>query len=348
MNKNIGVFLNNTSTENDLLINYNNYIQLKSNFDSIIIIDINNKYSLKLKKKIEKEKIEKEKNTNFIIYESIYILEKIIYLKNNLKNNNSITFIQDKYMYLDKLKTYFNHTLNTEYDLYSFTDSTEEFYHIQLYLFTIKKKIFDNFIDICIKHTEEHKNSYNLNFLQSINKSFENKSVFIKVAYLDTIYNKNILLSDNKFYYNLFENNILPIIDVNLLYKYLKNYDRQKLIFTNIPDDFNIDIYKKYDDLNNLSEEQLKKHFLENGQFECRKYKKYEYILPYILYKKLKNNNLLKYFDFPVDFDMFYYKKLNKDIKKFNKIQLKKHWFEYGINEKRNFKKIIDKEVIIL
>ena len=334
MNKNIGVFLNNTSTENDLLINYNNYIQLKYNFDLIIVIDINNKYSLKFKKKLEKEK---EKNIEFIIYESTNILEKIIYLKSNLQNNNSITFIQDKYIYVDKLKNYFNHTLNTKYDLYSFTDSTEEIYHLQLYLFTIKKKIFDDFINICIKHVEEYKKSYSLNFLQSIGELFKNKSVFIKVAYLDTIYNKNILLSDNKFYYELFENNVLPIIDINLLYKYLKKYDNQKLTFTTIPDDFNIDIYKKYDDLNNLSEEKLKNHFLKNGQFECRKYKKYEYILPYILYKKLKNNKLLKYFDFPPDFDMYYYKKLNDDIKIFNKLQLKKHWFEYGINEKRYY-----------
>ena len=45
--------------------------------------------------------------------------------------------------------------------------------------------------------------------------------------------------------------------------------------------------------------------------------------------------NLLKYFDFPPNFDMFYYKKYNDDLKLLNMIQLKKHWFKFGVNEKR-------------
>jgi len=45
--------------------------------------------------------------------------------------------------------------------------------------------------------------------------------------------------------------------------------------------------------------------------------------------------DLLKYFDFPNNFDLYLYKKYNKDIKTFNKIQLKKHWFEFGFNEDR-------------
>ena len=56
MNKKLGVFINNTENESDYLINYNNYKNLKKNFDNIIIIDLNNNFSLNLKKYIEKKK----------------------------------------------------------------------------------------------------------------------------------------------------------------------------------------------------------------------------------------------------------------------------------------------------
>ena len=49
MIKKLGVFLNNTENESNYLINYNNYKNLKKNFDNIIVIDLNNNYSLNLK-----------------------------------------------------------------------------------------------------------------------------------------------------------------------------------------------------------------------------------------------------------------------------------------------------------
>ena len=52
MNKKLGVFLNNTENDRDYLINYNNYKNLKKNFDDIIVIDLNNNHSLNFKKKI--------------------------------------------------------------------------------------------------------------------------------------------------------------------------------------------------------------------------------------------------------------------------------------------------------
>ena len=72
MNKKLGVFINNTENESDYLINYNNYKNLKKNFDNIIIIDLNNNFSLNLKKYIEKKKI----NANIL-----FVNQKILYKK---------------------------------------------------------------------------------------------------------------------------------------------------------------------------------------------------------------------------------------------------------------------------
>jgi len=336
MNKKLGVFLNNTENECNYLINYNNYKNLKKNFDYIIVVDLNNNYSLNLKKKIEKNKGTK---LEFIIDESKDFIEKIINIKDKIINYEIITFIEDKYIYTSKLNDYFTHVVKSNYDFYCLTDSTENFYHLQLYIFSIKKIITNIFINTCKLFLKSKKNfdtvSYKLNYLKHITELFINRSVFVKVAYLDNIVNKNILLIDNDFYYELIENKILPIIDVNLLNKYMNNYNNNKLTFTEIPNTFNIDVYRQYVDLQNLNEEDLKKHFLAHGQFEGRKYKLNNYIQKDIIYKCLEKNNLLKYFDFPPNFDMYYYKKNNDDLKLLNIYELKKHWFKFGVNEDR-------------
>lgn len=362
MNQRLGIFLNNTTDESNFLINYRNYKNIRNNFDLIFIVDIENKFAIKLKNKINllldkeneilmnKNKINaenptkivpKENQINFFTFDSDDFIEKIIYLQSKIINKKfeSITFIQDHYLYVSNLENYFQHVYNSNYDFYCYTDSSELFYHLQLYIFTIKQNIFEKFINSCLNYFKNNKkndlHSYILNFLKYITETFINRSVFVKVAYIDIIYDKNILLIDHNFYYELLENNILPIIDVNLLNKYIKQYDNQKLTVKKIPNDFNPSIYKEYDDLKEKSEEELKKHYLNHGQFECRKYKLNNFIQPLIIHKLLEKNNLLKYFDFPTNFDLYAYKKYNDDIKTFNKIQLKKHWFEFGLNENR-------------
>ena len=336
MIKKLGVFLNNTENESNYLINYNNYKNLKKNFDNIIVIDLNNNYSLNLKKKIEKNKDAKNEH---IICESKDFIEKIINIKEKIIDYEIITFIEDNYIYTSKLNDYFTHVVKSNYEFYCLTDSTENFYHMQLYIFSIKKSIINTFIDnsiIIFKYKNNFDDiSYKLNYLKHITELFVNRSVFVKVAYLDNIVNKNILYVDNDFYYELLENDILPIIEVNLLNKYLNDYNNNKLTFTEIPTTFNIDIYKKYDDLQNLNDDELKKHFIAHGQFECRKYKLNNYIQKDTIYKCLEKNNLLKYFDLPPNFYMYYYKKNNNDLKLLNIYELKKHGFRFGINEER-------------
>ena len=82
-----------------------------------------------------------------------------------------------------------------------------------------------------------------------------------------------------------------------------------------LPNDFNPHIYKKANkDLAHLSEENLKKHYLEFGYNEKRLYK------------------------IPDDFDPLEYQKIHSDLNRLNNIQLKDHYIEYGYSEKRKYK----------
>ena len=146
---------------------------------------------------------------------------------------------------------------------------------------------------------------------------------------------KNIYLVNNEYYYYLLSREILPIINVRFLDSLVNDFDNKEFVHKKIPLDFDIDVYRSYEDLKTFDDDFLKRHFLEHGQFECRKYKKSELILPQVLYDKLNKINLVKYFDFPENFDFFAYKEKNDDLKKLNKLDLKKHWINYGVYEDR-------------
>ena len=102
MSQKLGIFLNNTNDESNFLINYRNYKNIRNNFDFIFIIDIENKFAVKLKNKInlllDKENeiaikqnkkntenptkiITKENKIKFFTFESDDFIEKIIHLQ---------------------------------------------------------------------------------------------------------------------------------------------------------------------------------------------------------------------------------------------------------------------------
>ena len=195
---NLGIFLNNTDSELKLSINLHNYNILKSNFNSVIINDIDNNFSQKLKNAIN--------INNFSFNNDKSHFNKILSIFSNINNYEQydyITFIQDDYIYLNHLKEYFEYVMKHKLDFYSYTDSTENTYHFQLYLITIntnKIKIFLNFLN----------NKSNLLNLHNI---FETKMPFLKIAYNLNNNQKNIFYNE-EMYQNLFNLSLLQIIDL--------------------------------------------------------------------------------------------------------------------------------------
>ena len=102
----------------------------------------------------------------------------------------------------------------------------------------------------------------------------------------------------------------------------------------NLPIDFSTKYYKLLNnDLNNMSEKELKKHYLNYGINENRVYK--------LDLEKENINNIL-----PNDFNSENYRLLNNDLTNMNEKELKLHYINHGINEDRVYKLYEEKENI--
>ena len=334
MKENLGIFINNTINNKKLDINIINFNNLKNNFDAFIITDVNNRYSKELKNNITNN------NLNIISYTLINNdnnSNNILYILNN-KNINIfnkykyITFINDNYIYCNNLLEYFKYIHCHNLDFYSFSDSTEDEYHYNLYLFSIKY----NNINIFKTYLESN------NDIKFILKLFDKKMSYLKLGYLDTNYQLNIFNNEYLFKF-LFEKDILPILSLDKLHNYLSQYSYKYNKFVRIPSNFNFNIYREYEDLKDFSNEELSNHFINYGQYEHRTYTNLnnyiQYVLPDFIRKKIKSLNLLKYFDIPDNFDLYYYKENNNDILNMTEKELILHWIDYGVNENRIYSK---------
>jgi hypothetical protein len=348
MSKSLGIFLNNTNSEFKFKINLLNYNNFISNFNNIIIIDSNNIYSENLKSIInnsdKKINIVKYELTNKFI-ENIEIdlnVEKILFALENINYSeyNYITFINDNYLYYKNITPYFNYIEKHNLDFYSMSDSSENIYHYQLYLFSIKSEFINNFIN----YISENKHDNLLQF--NIHTIFNKSTVYLKIAYLENNKNYNIFYNDYLYEYFI-NNNILPIISINRLQLLKKNYEYNFNIFTSVPKSFNLNIYRLYDDLKDFSDDELKIHFLNYGQHERRTYNELNnyvnYILPVYIRTQLKKLDLLQFIDIPDNFNLYYYKSCNKDLSHLNEKELIIHWLNYGINENRKHYELFEK-----
>lgn len=338
----LGIFLFNTLSELKFKINKLNYNNLKKNFSSIIIIDIENSNSLLLKEYIENDinnynikLITYILNNNLLNNNSDLDIKKIFHIyENNLNDlnvNDYITFINDHYIYCNNLIEYFKYIKKHSLEFYSLTDIYETIYHYQLYFFSIHSHSLNKLYNYIKNKSNDIKKIYEI---------FDKKICFLKLAYLDTNYELNIFNSHYLYEYLLI-NDILPVISIHKLNSLLTNYANDNSIFRTVPENFELNIYKKYDDLKNMNDEQLYMHFINYGQYEHRRYSSknnyINYILPSFIRDKLKLFDLLYYFDIPDSFDYYYYKDNNKDIYDLNEIDTIIHWINTGRNENRLF-----------
>ena len=335
--KKIGFFINNTNNKKYLDINYHNIKILNSNFDEFYVVDEETEFSLVLEDRTKKLR----KKSEYFFAEGNNF-KKINFLLNKLEIDDldSLTVIFDEYIYINSIQDYFKFCDNSNYDLISFTDSSELFYHLQVNILYIKNKSFNLYKKI-INDFSSKKQDYNLlyiDFLKELQLKIDNRACYCKIAYIESNEKKNIFLTSSEYYFYLLSRELLPIINVKYLESLVNDFDNKEFVHKKLPLDFDIDIYRSYDDLKTFDDEFLKKHFVEHGQFECRKYKKSELILPKVLYDKLNKIRLIKYFDFPTDFDFYSYRDKNDDLKKLNKLDLKKHWINYGVYEDRKYK----------
>ena len=333
--RHLGIFINDTNSEVKYKINLNNINKLKNNFNNIIIFDNKLEHSYILNNYIKDDPlIYKYLLANIGKDNNDINIEKLNYILKDISGElfDYITIINDNYIYIDSLIEYFDYVKTHNLNFYSYTDSSENFYHHQLYLFTFQSSYLNKIINN-LENINQNDSLYILNNFTSI---FKTKISYLKVAYLDNNYEQNLFLND-KLYTFLLESNIVKVIYLNKINHIIDNYKND--VFVEIPKDFDIEVYKNHPDLKNYPNNVLLDHFLNNGQFEARNYKKEHHILPIHIYDSLlKCNDLIRFFDIPRDFDLYGYKEKNKDLVNLNRTEILIHYMKFGRSEGRIYK----------
>jgi len=104
-----------------------------------------------------------------------------------------------------------------------------------------------------------------------------------------------------------------------------ENYASPEEIQKNLPNNFDVFIYKKNNpDLNHFSYEQCADHYITYGCNENRICQNEDYVD-----------------EFPLDFNFEYYRNKYEDLKELNEDQLKWHWINFGKYENRHYKDFI-------
>jgi hypothetical protein len=344
----LGIFANYTNNIIKYNVCLNNISFLKKYLTNIIIVDSDSEeYSKKLYDYINKD-VNNYKISNYFLINNNVDYAKWIYALNNInyEDYDYILFINDSIIITESLEEYFYSLNNISHNinLYAFSDSIEYTYHYESYLFFINKNIINNFINFfnTKKNLVYDYESYFYNIQLKIIELDNNKDCFLKINNFseNTLDMKEVVdmrygsgndgLSRTRIHSDLIipsNNNNKYILILRLIFEFHKNY--KETIYGNNFNLLNYSFYKNnYDDLQNLNEDELFNHFITIGQFEGRKYNnKIKTLLPEDYKKKLENIGLLSYFDVPETFDIFLYKKNNKEIDTLSNIDVIFYFF---------------------
>jgi len=323
-------------------ISLNNILLIKKYLKDIIIIDSKNESYAKdlhfeFKDNIEIKNFLFTENNFYDFGKWIFALENI-----NYKNYDYILFLNDSIILTENIDNYFNYIKNVidNVSIYAYNDSTQIKYHYKSYCFLLNISIINKFIDFFYsrKNLIVDLDSPILNIELYLHTIDDNRNCFLKIGN-DYNMSKNIYC-ENELYKYLLSKNIFGIMEIKKIYDMQKEY--KITIYGDNIENFNYDFYKTYyDDINYLSDNELLNHFIEYGQYEGRRYNNNCNTFLSDYYKeKLDTLKLLYFFDIPNDFDIYYYKKYNDDIKYLSHIDTMLHYIEYGYYEGRIYNKV--------
>ena len=340
----LSLIANHTNSQIKYNISLNNISLIKEHVTDIFIIDSKNEiFANKLNNDLIKIYNNKIKYT-FLDNDYYYDFGKWIITLNNIDYSkyDYILFLNDSIILTHEISNYFvyiDSIMKLDTQLYAYNDSSQIRYHYQSYLFLLNKNSVKTFIQFF-----ENKKK-NIIDLKSLVENIElnmceivsNHDCFLKIA---DEYNssKNLYWENEQLYQYLLSKKIFAIIKLKRI------LDIQKLfkisIYGHSIENFDYNFYKEnYSDVYNLTNSELLEHFIHIGQYEGRKFNKYSYnILPQYYKEKLESIGLLQFFDIPEDFDIYYYKLHNKDLKDLPIINIIFHYINNGLYEGRQYK----------
>ena len=178
---------------------------------------------------------------------------------------------------------------------------------------------------------------------------------------------KNISKDFNEYYYQLLNPDLEYLCDNEKKYKLYIHYEtigfyeKRKYLFDNLPNDFNVNIYKYlYKDLRHMNNYDAIMHYLIFGRNEGRLYKLDNFPKDFnLIHFKIINKDLQNLSDFeftklfiennfnlkyklsdnyeniPKNFNIIHYQLLNTDLMHLTYDELIHHYINFGINENR-------------
>ena len=161
-----------------------------------------------------------DKNIQYIEIENdeTYDFGKWIYTLKNIdySSYDYIIFTNDSFIIHKPVHFFYNLTSKINVELYAFNDSTQNCYHYQSYLFSLRKNIIQKFINIFeskkvnIKSQQDVINEIEL----KMTSFFDSYDCFLKIGNEFYHKNLNIFFTSDYFYNILFQNRLLPFTKI--------------------------------------------------------------------------------------------------------------------------------------
>lgn len=255
---NIACHINN---ENDLLILDNNLKKLNFFYVDLFVY-YSNHIPRKFKSNHPNVYFRKTKNHN------LDFGKHFVFYRRHSKDYKHFILLNDSVILLEHFKNFYYFVLRNACDLIGYLENKQITHHYQSWCYYLTKKAFsllhNNFKDVSAHQIELH-------FPKTItNKTVlfeykENKNLFFSNDFFE-FYNKynfrilkkkQIFKNIGKSIYDLIDKSKLPNIDLKL---------------NDLPKDFSFEKYKLYNQDLNMTDEELREHFLNYGLYEWRKY----------------------------------------------------------------------------
>lgn len=212
------IFACHTSSEIKLKAILNNlrYLKKSQNTDFVIVNTIHLEYSETLKNALSNKCLyyEIENTKTFDFGKWIYALENVDY---NAYNN--IIFTNDSYIIHNHIDNFLYNAAITNAELYGYNDSTQNGYHYQSYLFSIKSYSVQKFINM---YRQEF---YNIHSQQDVIDRYELKMIhyfdaidcYLKIGNAYGHMGLNIFFGNDVFYQKLRFYGLLPFTKIKRL-----------------------------------------------------------------------------------------------------------------------------------
>ena len=229
--------------EMNLLYSLGNIMYFKKyeNIDVVVVNTENSLYSKRLKDLVSNNCIYLEtSNTKTYFYGKwIYGLQNV-----DFDEYNNIIFTEDSFIIDDNIENFLYNAIQTESEFYAYNNSSENKYHYQTYLFSIKSCVANKFIEF---YFSEFANIHCKNDIVScyefkMTDIFTSHDCFLKIAYYPGQEGKNIFYSNDHLYYKLKFGGLLPFkrIDRFIEEFHFENFIDEQKNFESVAIDFQV------------------------------------------------------------------------------------------------------------